>query len=195
MRTTRIVTGLLGTNTYLCFREEGGEAVIIDPAGDEEKIKRAVAKNCVTPKAILLTHGHFDHIGAVDAIAEFYGCDIYISAADEALLYDAMKNSSLLFLGKRVIVKNDAKTFSDGDALYLGGLTFRVMATPGHTQGSVCFFVGNSVFTGDTLFAEGYGRDDLYGGDGEQLMRSLAKLIPHVEGKQVHPGHGDSKRF
>lgn len=194
MKTIRILTGLLGTNTYLCL-DENGEAVIIDPAGDADKIMRAVAKNEAKPRAILLTHGHFDHIGAVDAIADAYGCDIYISHEDEELLYDAMKNSSLLFLGKRVMLKHDVKTFSDGDALRFGNLTFRVMETPGHTRGSVCFFAGNRVFTGDTLFEEGYGRDDLYGGDGAALMISLSELMPKVAGKTIHPGHGESKKF
>lgn len=194
MKTIRIITGMLGTNTYLCF-DENGEAVIIDPAGDADKIMRAVTKNEAKPKAILLTHGHFDHIGAVDVIADAYGCEIYVSREDEELLYDAMKNSSLLFLGKRVMLKHDVRTFSDGDVLRFGDLAFRVMATPGHTRGSVCFFTGSRVFTGDTLFEEGYGRDDLYGGDGEALMRSLTALLPKVAGKTIHPGHGESKKF
>ena len=194
MKTVRIITGLMETNTYLCFDEEG-TAVLIDPAGDADKIMRAVEKNEAKPKAILLTHGHFDHIGAVDELAQSYGCEIYVSAADEELLYDAMKNSSLLFLGKRVMLKNDAKLFSDGDVLTFGAMKFRVLATPGHTRGSVCFLAGGKVFTGDTLFAVGYGRDDLYGGDHDALMRSLSHLVPLVQGKYVHPGHGNVQRF
>ena len=199
MQLVRVVTGLIATNTYL-VSDAAARAVIIDPAANSERILTAVRENNLCVEKILLTHGHFDHIGAVDALAEALHVPVMIAGVDAELLTDADKNSSLLFLHRPVTAHSAVRTFADGNAIPVGSLSFTVMATPGHTCGSVCFFacengVCDSVFTGDTLFRDGEGRTDLYGGDVVALRHSLGLLLPRLAGKTIYPGHGEAKAF
>ncbi len=192
MKLFTLEAGVFGTNTYLVCDEKTGKAVLIDPDGSAKSILRAVEAKGFSIAAILLTHGHFDHIGAVDEIAETTGAEVHISEQDAEMLTDGRKNASAVFFGKNILCKTVPKVFKDGETLSFDGLTFTVMATPGHTKGSVCFFIDDVVFTGDTFFAEGYGRCDLYGGNEDVLVRSLQKLVPKLRGKVAYPGHGES---
>lgn len=200
MKLDRLVTGLLATNTYLVGDETTGEAAVIDPAANVLGIRRTAEENGLSIGKILLTHGHFDHIGAADELAAETGAPLLVPEPDVELLAHGDKNGSLLLLRRPVVCLSQTEAFRDGDEISVGRLRLSVLATPGHTRGSVCFFVsedgaGEAVFTGDTLFAEGYGRTDLYGGDAAALAHSLAVLLPRLSGKTIYPGHGDSRQF
>jgi len=118
---------------------------------------------------------------------------VYISAKDGELLGDGTKNASAVFFGgKGIVCKTKPRMIADTDTLIFGGLKFVVMETPGHTRGSVCFFAGDAVFTGDTFFADGYGRTDLYSGSEQMILHSLRKLVTCMKGKRAYPGHGDT---
>ncbi|MCQ2427695.1 MAG: MBL fold metallo-hydrolase [Clostridia bacterium] len=186
IKTVRV--GALRTCCYIVSGDDG-IAVIIDPGAEPGRIEEALEKEGLTPSAILLTHGHFDHIGAVDELVKKYGIPVYINREDEELLTDPEKNVSTRISETDIICLTPAVTFGDGDVLSFGSLKFRVMHTPGHTKGCSCFFAGDVVFTGDTLFHGGYGRTDVYGGSSAVLRESLRRLLPEVEGKEFYPGH------
>jgi glyoxylase-like metal-dependent hydrolase (beta-lactamase superfamily II) len=192
MKIYTISASAFGTNTYLIGDETTGKAVLIDPDGNGKQILTLVEKNGFSLEAILLTHGHFDHIGAVDELVALTGASVHISERDAELLTDGRKNASAVFFGKSMLCNTAPQTFKNGDILDFGNLSFSVLLTPGHTRGSVCFFLDDDVvFTGDTFFAEGYGRTDLYGGNENTLIQSLQKLLPHLRGKTAYPGHGE----
>ena len=178
------------TNVFLVADKKTGGAVVIDPADRADRILALAKENGFTIRKILLTHGHFDHIGALNELAEKTGAEIYVASEDVELLRDARKNSSMLFFGIDVHSDLPVTEIHDGDTITQDSLTFTVRATPGHTKGSVCYFIENAVFTGDTLFQGGYGRTDLYGGDRDELRVSLMALAALAQGKKIYPGHG-----
>ncbi len=195
MKINTITVGPVQTNVYLIGDEKTKEAAIIDPADEAETILAMIEKSGFTVKKILLTHGHFDHMAALDAVAEKTGAEIYISEKDTELLRDANKNASMLFFGMDIHSDLPVTTVKNGDKIALGNLEFTVQETPGHTKGSVCYFADKAVFTGDTIFAEGFGRTDLYGGEYALLRVSLMELVPNLRKKTIYPGHGGTKRF
>lgn len=177
-----IVTMRVGsyqTNCYLTWGEDTDKCVIIDPGFQPEEILDAVRSHNKQVEAILLTHGHFDHVGGVKHIVEQTGCRVYICAEDINL-------NPMLTAGS--IYYTD--TYADGDTLALAGLTFRVLHTPGHTPGCVCLVCGDTIFAGDTLFAGTCGRTDLPGSSPWDMRRSLARLKALEGDFQILPGHG-----
>lgn len=200
MKVITLVLGTMGTNTYLAADENSGSAVLIDPAASPDKIMETVQDSGWRMEKILLTHGHFDHIGAVDVLSEQYGVPVFIPEPDGELLADADKNASNLFCLQPVVCCAPVSYLFHGTRIVVGSLEFEIRLTPGHTRGSACFFVWengccNAVFTGDTVFADGCGRTDLYGGDFLTLSRTLGVLLPSLSGKIIYPGHGESKQF
>ena len=195
MKIHSITVGPVQTNVYLVGDEKTKEAVIIDPADSPEDIMKMIAESGFTVTKILLTHGHFDHIAALGEVAEKTGAEIYISEKDVELLRDENKNASILFFGIDIHFDMPVKTVKNGDTITVGKLEFTVQETPGHTKGSVCYFAEKAIFTGDTIFATGYGRTDLYGGEYAALRVSLMELAPKLKGKRIYPGHGDAARF
>lgn len=186
-----VVDGLYGENSYIV--SDGDKCAVIDPACED--VIPAVRAQGLRPVCILLTHGHFDHISEVDTCVKAFDIPVYVHEADKELLSDAFKNASAPLLGAFTVVSTDAHTVTDGAKITVGGLTFEVFHTPGHTQGCVCYFCEDAVFTGDTLFANGYGRTDLYGGDYGKLVDSIHSLLPRLSGKTIYPGHGTTRKF
>lgn len=179
-----IITMPLGdyqTNCYLVHATDCSRCVVIDPGYEAEKILATLAQKGLQPEAILLTHGHFDHVGAVADIAAETDCDVYLSAADLSL--PPMITGGKLYY---------THTYPAKGELSLAGLHFRVIPTPGHTPGSVCLLAEDVMFSGDTLFCGSCGRTDLPGGDWSQILSSLQVLSSLPGNYRVYPGHGSS---
>lgn len=185
-----IPVGMLGTNAYLVTDSATGETAVIDPGFPQSDLLSAIDA-CVLGKVtkILLTHGHYDHIGGVAAVQKKTGAKIYL-CEDEA---DFPQNSRLSLdkmLGGRLESFAPDVLFRDGDSIRLGETTFRVLQTPGHTVGSCCFVTEEVIFSGDTLFNGSMGRTDFPTGDPAAMMASLARLAALPGDYAVYPGHG-----
>ena len=181
LKTYALALGAYQTNCYIIHDETSKGCCVIDPGYDADIILDKLDSLGLSLEAILLTHGHFDHVGAVKELAAETDCDVYIHAADLALP-PQMTAGTLYY----------TKTYADGDQLKLAGLDIGVIHTPGHTPGSVCLLCETSIFSGDTLFQGSCGRTDLPGGDWATIIRSLHRLAA-IEGNfWVFSGHGSS---
>lgn len=179
MEILTITGGSLYTNCYMAWGDTEG-CFLVDPGFQADQILDQVRARGKKVEAILLTHGHFDHIGGVKEIAAQTGCKVYIHEADLAL-------PSQLTMGTLPYTDH----YADGDTLELAGLKVQVVHTPGHTPGGVCLLCGNAIFSGDTLFAGTCGRTDLPGGDYKIMLQSLSRLAALTEDYRVLPGHGE----
>ena len=178
--------GPIAANCYIFGCANTKEAVIIDPGAEDAEIKRQVAELGLSPKCVINTHGHGDHIGANSKM----GLPIFIHASDAQCLTDPVKNVSGM-IGIPISSPPASRLLDDGDTIEVGELVLEVLHTPGHTEGSICLRCEDVVFTGDTLFAEGVGRTDLPGGSEAKLMRSITeKLFTLPDDTKVYPGHG-----
>ena len=178
MNLQKLTLGLYQTNTYIL--SNGTEAAVIDPGYEPDTILDALEG--LTLKAILLTHGHFDHVGAVRELVVETGCEVWIHAAEGTM--PPMVTAGPLYY---------THTYDEGDTICpISGVEITVLHTPGHTPGSVCLLCGRDLFSGDTLFEGSCGRVDLPGGNGHQMVASLRRLAALQADYQVHPGHGGS---
>ncbi|MBR1739536.1 MAG: MBL fold metallo-hydrolase [Ruminococcus sp.] len=177
------------TNSYLVVSAEDN-AVLIDAPADAEYILEQVEFYGCTLKKIFITHGHFDHVGAVADLVEATGCEVYIHALDRPKLTDdgAMLADHFRARGCKKYT-GEVKVFTENDILTLDELEFDVLETPGHTRGSVCFICGDKMFSGDTLFARSIGRTDMPDGNFEQMKRSLGKIADLGGDLTIYPGH------
>ena len=177
------------TNSYLVASEKNN-AVLIDAPADADYILEQADLFGLTIKKIFLTHGHFDHIGAVADIVDKTGCEVYICAFDKNKLTDenSMLVNHFMVHGYRKY-EGEVITFTENDILKLDELEFDVVETPGHTSGSVCLICGNVMFSGDTLFARSCGRTDLPDGDPAAMKKSMKKLKELGGDLKVYPGH------
>ena len=189
MNIKTLVVGIVRANCYLVWNDLA--CVLIDPGDDAERIETALQQLGKPLKAILLTHGHFDHVGAVKALKERYPqVPVMIGALDEELLLEPERvyKGMLSRIPDSLHLKAD-RLLSDGDEINVKGMHFTVIATPGHTKGSVCYLYENAIFSGDTLFRGTCGRCDFYGGDSWAMHDSLAKLALLEGDRPVYPGH------
>lgn len=192
MEIKRLVLGMVRTNCYIAYTEESKKAVIIDPAADSRRIIEEVAALGVTPEAVLLTHGHFDHMLAADSLRKEYHIPVCVFKEDAKLLEDPEQNCAEIFLHMSYGISAD-ELLEDGQKLpYLDG-AFTVLSTPGHTAGSCCYYAEaeNILFSGDTLFQGSVGRTDLPTGQAAKLSVSIKeKLFVLPEDTLVLSGHG-----
>ena len=179
------------TNSYIVSSDESNTA-LIDAPDNPDYILSEIEKNNLNLKMILLTHGHFDHVGAVAKLAEKTGCDVYIHEADFPKLLDVDKSLVTYFGLNEFSPYKQAKHFKDGDTISLDELTFKIIHTPGHTSGSVCITIDDVMFSGDTLFAGSIGRTDLPDGNSLTMISSLKKLAGIDKNYIVYPGHMSS---
>lgn len=179
------------TNCYLAFECEGGKCFIIDPASNAEKIIEIISSASLSPTAILLTHGHFDHIEAADILREHYSIPLLVHEGDADMIKSPTLNCSMSMMGTVVKLKDADGFLKDGDEIKLENEGLRIMHTPGHSPGSCVFIADNLIFSGDTVFRSTYGRYDLPGGDYMTLMRSIIRIMSLDEGLIVYPGHDE----
>ncbi|HEY8875637.1 MAG TPA: MBL fold metallo-hydrolase [Desulfosporosinus sp.] len=184
--------GAMGANCYLYACMESKKAVIIDPGADSKKIQRWVVDKGLKVESILLTHGHVDHIGAVDELRVLLG-DVLVGihTDDAEMLTDGKKNLSS-YLGSGLVLKSADFLLQDGQEIRVGKEKLTVISTPGHSPGGVCFLCNEGLFSGDTLFAGSIGRTDFPGGSLEQLLQGVKdKLMILPDDTRVFPGHGE----
>lgn len=189
----RIVMGMCQTNCYFVYEEGKDQVLLFDPADKGSYIYSALKDKGFTVGAILLTHGHFDHIWGVEEIRELSGAKVYAYEKEKELCEDASLNVSK-GAGRACVVKAD-QYVKDGGEITEAGITCRLLATPGHTSGSCCYYfeADKILISGDTLFQESVGRTDLPTGSMGTLVRSVKdKLFPLPDEVKVYPGHGES---
>lgn len=173
--------GQLETNCYVVTNENTLECVVIDPGDESNTILDYIESNRLKCVAIMLTHGHFDHTGAVNAVAEETGATVYMNSRDDERV---TKSEQLRFR-----LPDNGINYDDGDIIDAAGLRFEIIATPGHTPGGVTIKCEDCLFTGDTLFRGSLGRTDLDGGDMDKELASLKKICSLKGDYEVYPGH------
>ena len=184
--------GMLSTNCYVVENPDSQKVLIVDPGDSPLEIERQIDEIDGDPEAILLTHGHFDHMLAADALRKKYHIPVYVHEKEQHLLGDPKENLSGLW-SKPYTMQAD-KTVKEGDVLHLADFEIHVLATPGHTAGGVCYYIpaAKTLFSGDTLFCESYGRSDFPTSSGRELTASVKRLLKELPGDvTVYPGHND----
>ncbi len=196
MKVEHYVVGVVGTNCYFAINEQTKECLIVDPGDDADVLAKRIREGGYKPAAILLTHGHFDHIMGVDGLVSEFGIPVYVHEADKEMMQRPELNCGAM-IGARVSTKAD-HILHDQDELELAGMRFEVIHTPGHTPGGACFYFPQEevLFSGDTLFCESVGRTDLPGGSTGTHIRSIRErlmLLPDLT--VVYTGHGEPTKI
>lgn len=190
MKIEKIPVGILGTNCYLAINEETNEAVIIDPGGASRRLAGHIEEEGYKPQAILLTHGHFDHIMGIDALLGKWEMPVYVHEEDRDVMNDARLNLSASYTSGYTF--SEAEYIKDGQELRFAGYVFRAIHTPGHTKGGVCYYVEEegALFSGDTLFQNSVGRTDFVNSSTIDLIDSIRERLFVLPDKtHVFPGH------
>ena len=197
-----LLLGNIMTNCYLMMNKETNEMLIFDPADQAFGIQKRVEAMEAKPVAILLTHGHFDHMLAADELRKKYGCEIYAHVKEKAVLEDPMLNLSGVWEAGTALSAD--RYVKEGEQLELAGFSIRVLFTPGHTQGSCCYYFPEEgvLISGDTLFQGSCGRTDFPTSNVQDMMKSLKRLVDELpDDTAVYPGHNspttiaDEKRW
>ena len=187
-----MVLGMVSTNTYLVKNQDTGELLIIDPADAAGRIQEKIGQMEGRPAAILLTHGHFDHMLAADALRRAYDIPVYACIQEKDLLKNARYNLSASWASPHVMEAD--RYLADGETFREAGFEIRLLHTPGHTEGSCCYYLPEEavLFSGDTLFAGSVGRTDFPTSSGADMRKSLQRLLSELPADtRVCPGHGE----
>ncbi len=190
MKIEKFVLGSVATNCYLLVNEDTKEVVIVDPAACPEYLLSHMESNGYSPKAILLTHGHFDHVMGIDGWVQAYDIPVYLHEEEQEVLEQPQLNLSTAF-GKQYAYQQTVQ-LKDGEILSVAGFQFQVIHTPGHTKGSCCYYEKQEevLISGDTLFCRSVGRSDFPTGNGRVLAESIRqKLFCLPDQVMVYPGH------
>ncbi len=179
MKISVLTLGELQTNCYLVYDEATGNCAVIDPGYDGASVKQALEEQNLTLCMILLTHGHYDHIGGVQALRSGTQAPVYIHEKDTRLPI-SMTHAPVFY----------TETYAEGDVIAMDSISFRVLSTPGHSAGSVCLLADGILFTGDTLFRGSCGRTDFPTGSYPQMLQSLARIYRLPGNLKILPGHG-----
>ena len=186
-----MVLGPVQTNCYFLINDETKEVLIVDPADNAQGIAGWIRKEGLRPIAILLTHGHFDHIMGVEGLRKDFSIPVYAGKKEADVLKDPQKNVSPM-LGTSVSIQAD-RLLLDNEEITLAGICMQVLFTPGHTKGSICFYLPDAkkLISGDTLFEASVGRTDFPTGSSRQLVESIkTRLFILEDDVMVYPGHG-----
>ena len=184
-----MTVGMAQSNCYIIHNET--EAIIVDPGGEQARIEQTIERLDIKPIAILLTHTHYDHIGALEGIRDTYNVPVYVAAEENNWLMDPMRNLSG-YVGESITTRPAEEELLIGDEMTIGDFTFKVLPTPGHSPGGVSFVFmdGDFVITGDALFGGSIGRTDFPGSNHEQLLTSIREqLFTLPEHYTIYPGH------
>jgi glyoxylase-like metal-dependent hydrolase (beta-lactamase superfamily II) len=186
------VNGPVQENAYLLYDEGGREAILIDPGDEAPLLEKEIRAFGVPVKLILATHGHFDHVGAVDALAKAFGASFAMHNADDFLL-ESLEDTAAFYGQQATKRPRIDLALKGGESVGVAGIQLKVFATPGHTPGGLCYYHpdSGSLFSGDTLFEGTVGRSDMEGGSHQQLVASIQhELLALPDGTIVYPGHG-----
>lgn len=184
-----MAVGSYYANCYIVGSEETKDAAIIDPGAEFQRIDEKIMELGLSPKIIILTHAHGDHIGAVNELVEKYNTKVYIHENDAKALSDSNENYSKILFRKDLTIKPDV-LLKDGDTIELSDLKFDIIHTPGHTVGGICIKIGNIMMTGDTLFNKSIGRTDFIGGSFDEIIESITnKIFKYDDDTIIYPGH------
>lgn len=184
--------GQMGTNCYVVWDENTLEAAVIDPGFEDQRINDIINENKLKVKYILLTHGHFDHLGGVNQIKKLTGAKVLIHENDAHCLLDPRRNLSVL-AGMSMVLDPADSYLKETETISLGEVVIQVIHTPGHSKGGVCLLAEDQLFAGDTLFNTSIGRTDFADGDLDELLNGIeAKLFILDDATTVLPGHGEN---
>ena len=192
LKVEQYVVGPVQTNCYFAINDDTKEVLVIDPGASADQLAKKICQEKLTPIAILLTHGHFDHIMAADEVRDKYNVKVYASAEEKNTLSTPHINLGEAY-GMNLSVKADV-WHNDGDILKLAGFDIKAIHTPGHTEGGTCYYIGSIgvLFSGDTLFCESVGRTDFPGGSMSDIVHSIKdKLMVLPDDTKVYTGHGE----
>ena len=190
LKIEKVVTGKWLENCYIVSDSELN-AVIIDPGEESKVIINYIETNHLNPRAIINTHAHYDHVGAVSDLKEKFNLDFYLHKKDFKILKYANLYRQVFDSDKIIVIPTVDIDLSENNKIALGNIIVQIIETPGHTPGGVCLLINNHLFTGDTLFKNNIGRVDLHGGNKKELKESLKKLAKLPSDLILHPGHGE----